>query len=128
MGDELFGLQHQPDWRTKQQHDVESALEGKDFTVWVAEDEGAVVGFAAATIRSNEDMGEIHMVAVDPGNQNTHVGEGWVSSPSNRLLLDGSVDLHFVGSVAARYRSTRVCAFTLERMNLIQDQRWPNGL
>ena len=74
MGDELFDLQHQPDWRAKQQRDVESVLEGEDFIVWVAEEAGAVVGFAAATIRRDEHMGEIHMLAVDPGSQNKGIG------------------------------------------------------
>jgi ribosomal protein S18 acetylase RimI-like enzyme len=74
MGDELFDLRHQPDWREKQQSDVESVLEGEDFTVWVAEEAGAVVGFAAATIHRDDDMGEIQMLAVDPGSQNKGIG------------------------------------------------------
>ena len=74
MGDELFDLRHQPDWRAKQQRDVESVLGGEAFTVWVAEEEGTVVGFAAATIHRDDDMGEIQMLAVDPGSQNNGIG------------------------------------------------------
>jgi ribosomal protein S18 acetylase RimI-like enzyme len=74
MGDELFDLRHEPNWRAKQQRDVESVLGDEDVTVWVAEDEGDVVGFAAATIQRDDDVGEIRMLAVDPGSQNRGIG------------------------------------------------------
>lgn len=74
MGDELFDLRHQPDWRAKQRRDVESVLGGEGFTVWVADDDGTVVGFAAATIHGDDDIGEIHMVAVDSPSQNKGIG------------------------------------------------------
>jgi len=74
MGDELFDLQHQPDWRAKQQRDVESVLHDDDNTVWVAEQEGVVVGFTAAVIHRDDDMGEILMLAVDPPSQNRDIG------------------------------------------------------
>ena len=74
MGHELFDLRHQPDWRGRQQRDVESVLGGEGFTVWVAEEDGAVVGFVAATIYGDDDIGEILMVAVDPPNQNQGIG------------------------------------------------------
>jgi ribosomal protein S18 acetylase RimI-like enzyme len=74
MGDELFDLRHKPDWRAKQQRDVEAVLSGEDFTVWVAEEAGVVVGFVAATIHRDDDVGEIQMLAVDPGSQNQGIG------------------------------------------------------
>jgi ribosomal protein S18 acetylase RimI-like enzyme len=74
MGDELFMLRHQPDWRTRQQRDVESVLGGENNAVWVAEEGGVVVGFAAATIHDEADMGEIVMLAVDPPSQNRGIG------------------------------------------------------
>jgi len=74
MGDELFELRHRPNWRAKQQRDVESVLAGEDFTVWVAEEAGAVVGFVAATIHDDDDVGEIQMLAVDPERQNRGIG------------------------------------------------------
>jgi ribosomal protein S18 acetylase RimI-like enzyme len=74
MGDELFDLRHKPDWRARQQRDVESVLGGEGNTVWVAEEERVVVGFAAATIHHDDDMGEIVMLAVDPPSQNRGIG------------------------------------------------------
>jgi GNAT superfamily N-acetyltransferase len=74
MGDELFELRHKPDWRARQQHDVESVLSEGANSVWVAEEGKAVVGFAAATIRPEDDMGEVLMVAVDPSSQGRGLG------------------------------------------------------
>ncbi len=74
MGDELFDLRHQPDWRARQQHDVESVLSDRANSVWVAQGSEAVVGFVAATIRPEDDMGEILMLAVDPSSQGQGLG------------------------------------------------------
>jgi GNAT superfamily N-acetyltransferase len=74
MGDELFDLRHQPDWRARQQRDVESVLSDGANSVWVAEEGEAVVGFAAAAIRSEDSIGEVLMLAVDPGSQNRGLG------------------------------------------------------
>jgi ribosomal protein S18 acetylase RimI-like enzyme len=74
MGDELFRLRHHPDWRTKQERDVASVLAGEDLTVWVAEEKSTVVGFVAAAIDRDDDLGEIRMLAVDPGSQNKGIG------------------------------------------------------
>jgi ribosomal protein S18 acetylase RimI-like enzyme len=85
MGDELFDLRHQPDWRARQQRDVESVLSDGANTIWVAEEGEAVVGFAAATIRPEDGIGEVLMLAVDPrsqhrglGTQLTKVATDWI--------------------------------------------------
>jgi GNAT superfamily N-acetyltransferase len=74
MGDELFDLRHQPDWRVRQRQDVESVLSDEANSVWVAEEEEAVVGFAAAAIRSGDGLGEVLMLAVDPRSQGRGLG------------------------------------------------------
>ena len=74
MGDELFDLRHRPDWRARQQRDVESVLSDGANSVWVAEEEEAVVGFAAAAIRPEDGIGEVLMLAVDPRCQNRGLG------------------------------------------------------
>jgi len=89
MGDELFDLRHQPDWQTRQQRDVESVLSGEDNTVWVAEENGVVVGFAAATIHRDDDMGEILMLAVDPPSQNKGVGTSLTQSATEWIRESG---------------------------------------
>ena len=74
LGDEPFERRNRPDWRTRQGRDVRAVLAGEDNTVWVAEDEGRVVGFVAATIHHDDDAGEIQMLAVDPPSQNRGIG------------------------------------------------------
>src|SRR5262249_19184489 len=62
----------QPDWRARQQADVEAVL--ATANVWVAEGDGAVVGFVAVRIHDDGRIGEIEMLAVDPAHQGAGVG------------------------------------------------------
>ena len=59
-------------WRAHQRAEVEAALAEQD--VWVAEQDGTVAGFVSVALRPDDDLGEIHMVAVDPGCQKRGVG------------------------------------------------------
>jgi ribosomal protein S18 acetylase RimI-like enzyme len=54
-----------PDWRQCQKKAVEDACAQKDASVWVAEEEGEVAGFAVVFLRS-ATFGEIYMIAVEP--------------------------------------------------------------
>lgn len=74
VGDEIFDLHYRPDWQASQRSDVEAVLSDEKATIWVAEADGAVVGFAATTLRPEELMGQVVMVAVDPGHQNHGLG------------------------------------------------------
>lgn len=57
-----------PDWRECQRQAVETACSAEKNQAWVADEEGVVAGFAVALIQS-EELGEIHMIAVDPDYQ-----------------------------------------------------------
>ena len=70
LGDEIFKILNGDDWRRRQQRDVEKVLADEKTEVWVAETGGQVVGFVAAFLRVDEDMGEVYMLAVDPDSQN----------------------------------------------------------
>lgn len=74
MGPEIFERLCGDDWRVRQRKDVEEALADPDMNVWVAEVDGAVVGFVAAVLKPDEHLGEIHMLAVDPDSQNRGLG------------------------------------------------------
>jgi len=74
MGDEIFERLYGEDWRRQQQRDVEKALRDEKSEVRVAEVNGEVVGFVAAIVDADSRMGEIYMVAVDPGFQNRGIG------------------------------------------------------
>jgi len=97
MGDDLFDLRHKPDWRTRQQRDVESVLGGESNTVWVAEEDGVVVGFAAATIHRDDDMGEILMLAVDPPSQNKGIGT-WLTQSATDWIRESGMPVAFIST------------------------------
>lgn len=59
-------------WRKSQRAAVEAALAEQD--VWVAEQDGRPVGFVSVVLHQGDDMGEIHMIAVDPAYQRAGVG------------------------------------------------------
>ncbi|MBP2183297.1 GNAT family N-acetyltransferase [Amycolatopsis magusensis] len=68
----LFAVMHQ-DWRADQRQAVEAACQDENLTVWVAEADSSVSGFAAARLDHDERIGEIHMIAVDPDHQRAGV-------------------------------------------------------
>ena len=94
MGDEIFERLYGVDWRRQQQRDVEEVLADEKTEVWVAEEEGSVVGFVAAILKVDRGMGEIWMLAVDPESQNhglgtqlTDVATDWIREAGLPLAL-----------------------------------------
>lgn len=54
-----------PDWRASQQKTVEEVCSAQETRVWVAEEDGSLVGFVAAKLHPDSQVGEIYMIAVD---------------------------------------------------------------
>lgn len=90
LGAEIFTRLH-PDWRHDQEGAVRATLTDKAMRVWVAEAEGGVVGFAAATLHRDRGIGEIHMLAVDPPGQNRGIGAGLVEAATRWLGDSGMI-------------------------------------
>jgi predicted N-acetyltransferase YhbS len=64
-----------PDWRSGQQKAVETICgDGDETIVWVAEVDGAVVGFVAYELRAQDEMGVVQLLAVHPDYQNLGIG------------------------------------------------------
>ena len=63
-----------PDWHDTQSRAVLDVCTDDAMHVWVADVDGVVVGFAAATLSKKEPLGEIYMIAVDPAHQRHGVG------------------------------------------------------
>lgn len=61
-------------WRVSQQKAVEDVCAAEDTNVWVAIDASSTVGFVAVKLHSEDSMGEIYMVAVDPDFQGHGIG------------------------------------------------------
>jgi GNAT superfamily N-acetyltransferase len=70
MGPRVFGLVH-PDWRTAQGRAVAGVCRSGDVDAWVADVDGAPVGFVAVrwTEEDATPVGEVEMIAVAPSHQ-----------------------------------------------------------
>ena len=75
LGAQLDILLHGEDWSVFQARSVRATLDDPASTAWVAESEDGVVGFAVAGVADPERrIGQISMLAVDPGSQGRGVG------------------------------------------------------
>ena len=85
LGSAIFRRLH-PDWRQDQRRAVEEVCAGKHGRVWVAEVDGAAVGFVAVDVfDSKRSMGEITMLAVDPDHQGGGIGTALTDFALDRL-------------------------------------------
>jgi ribosomal protein S18 acetylase RimI-like enzyme len=89
MGDEIFVRLYGDDWRRRQQQDVEKVLADEETEVWVAEVNRKVVGFVAAVLKLDSDMGEIYMLAVAPESQNHGLGSELTEVATNWIRESG---------------------------------------
>lgn len=79
MNADVYRAFYPEHWRVSQQKAVEDVCAAEDTTVWVALDEaGSTVGFVAAKLHSEDSMGEIYMVAVDPTCQGRGIGSALI--------------------------------------------------
>jgi GNAT superfamily N-acetyltransferase len=74
MNADVYRAFYPDNWRVSQQKAVEDVCAAEDTNVWVAIDAGSTVGFVAVKLHSEDSMGEIYMVAVDPGFQGRGIG------------------------------------------------------
>lgn len=74
MDTEVYRAFYPDGWRVSQQKAVEDVCAAEDTSVWVAIDTGSIVGFVAVKLHSEDSMGEIYMVAVDPDYQRRGIG------------------------------------------------------
>lgn len=72
MEPEVYQAFYPDGWRSSQREAVKTSLAEHD--VWVAERDGAPIGFVSVMFHREDSMGEIHMVAVDPDHQRDGVG------------------------------------------------------
>ena len=85
LGSEIFGRMH-PDWREDQRRAVEDVCRAEKGRVWVAEVEGAAVGFVSVRVFDPSlSMGEISMLAVDPDHQGGGIGTALTEFAHDRL-------------------------------------------
>lgn len=78
MNAEVYQAFYPNHWSVSQQKAVEDVCAAEDMTVWVAIDGGSPVGFIAVKLYSEDSMGEIYMVAVDPDFQGQGIGQSLI--------------------------------------------------
>ena len=89
LGPELF-LRLRGDWRAGQAREVGDVLADSTHRVWVAEDAGeSAIGFVAAKLHREQKLGEINMIAVDPGAQGRGIGTALTGVATDWLRRSG---------------------------------------
>ena len=61
--------EYYPDWRAHQSQAVREACSNPKLRVWVATENGEVLGFTASKVDAESRTGEIYMIATDPAAQ-----------------------------------------------------------
>lgn len=84
-----------PDWRIAQRAAVESVCADEDTHVWTASMQSKVVGFVALQLHSDNRMGEIYMIAVDPDFQRRGIATA-LTNHSLRWLKDRGMSVVMV--------------------------------
>lgn len=81
-----------PDWRASQADAVRQVCTADDTKVWIAENDGQVVGFVAlSTFDADRKIGEIAMLAVEPDQQRRGIGRALTEHGLSELRAAGMV-------------------------------------
>jgi GNAT superfamily N-acetyltransferase len=78
MNPDVYQVFYPNHWRISQQKAVEDICAAEDTNVWVAINSGSIAGFVAVKLHSEDNMGEIYMVAVDPDFQCRGIGNALI--------------------------------------------------
>ncbi len=74
MDAEVYRVFYPDNWCVSQQKTVEDVCAAENTNVWVAIEENSIAGFIAVKLHSDDRMGEIYMIAVDPDFQGQGIG------------------------------------------------------
>ena len=85
MNADVYRAFYPDSWRISQQKAVEDVCAAEDTNVWVAIDTASTVGFVAVKLHSEDSMGEIYMVAVDPDFQGRGIGSTLIEFALERM-------------------------------------------
>ncbi|MEM6839766.1 MAG: GNAT family N-acetyltransferase [Cyanobacteria bacterium P01_C01_bin.120] len=74
MDDAVYQVFYPEHWQVSQQKAVEDVFAAHDTHVWVALENDLLTGFVAVKLHTEDSMGEIYMIAVDPNCQGRGIG------------------------------------------------------
>ena len=83
-GSDVF-LAMTPDWRASQRETVENALASATIQTWVVEVDEHVAGFVAVQLHAEHNLGEIHLLAVDPEHEGHGLGTALTAFALERI-------------------------------------------
>ncbi|NJL69035.1 MAG: GNAT family N-acetyltransferase [Oscillatoriales cyanobacterium RU_3_3] len=84
MDIDVYRAFYPDNWSVSQQKAVEDVCAADDTNVWVAAIEtGSIAGFVAVKLHSEDSMGEIYMIAVDPDFQGQGIGTALIEFALN---------------------------------------------
>src|SRR5437016_4436120 len=87
-----------PDWQRQQREVVERVCkDGSGFTVYVAQLGEAVAGFIAYAVNSEDQTGEVELLAVHPDYQNRGIGTK-LNNVALEKMMESGVRLAVVGT------------------------------
>ncbi len=78
MDAEVYRVFYPDNWCVSQQKAVEDVCAAENTNVWVAIEENSVAGFITVNLHSDDRMGEIYMIAVDPDFQGQGIGSALI--------------------------------------------------
>ncbi|WP_026119198.1 GNAT family N-acetyltransferase [Nocardiopsis ganjiahuensis] len=87
MGAEIYALTV-GDWRLTQARDVRADLDAEEVRAWVAVTD-RIAGFATVRLDHGERVGELHMLAVDPDQQERGVGSALIEAAEGFMREEG---------------------------------------
>ena len=97
LGPQLYPVAIYPDWRKSQQEVVEKICMDEKYSTWVAEVDGAVVGFIVYELNHETKVGEVQLLAVHPDDQNHGIGTE-LNLFALQKLREGGMKLAVVGT------------------------------
>ncbi len=92
LGEDLFARLHSAEggWREQQDAAIRATLTSPSMRTWVAEVEATPVGFVSARLTGDRQIGEIYMLAVDPGYQGGGIGTALTVKATDWLRQSGA--------------------------------------
>ncbi|MGL5059596.1 MAG: GNAT family N-acetyltransferase [Microcoleus sp.] len=89
MDIDIYRAFYPDNWSVSQQKAVEDVCAAEDTNVWVAIETGSIAGFVAVKLHSEDSMGEIYMIAVDPDFQGQGIGSALIEFALNWMKEAG---------------------------------------
>ena len=74
VADYVYEAFYPKGWDVRQRADIESFLASDAPNIWVALDDGVIVGWVGIRLHPGDMMGEIYILAVDPDRQGQGIG------------------------------------------------------